>query len=424
MRLLNAKFQAALPDLEPFKMIFADPPDNIGLGYGSCNDRLPSLAYEELLRSILWLSREKCDILWVSFNAAHLPLLGFLVHDFLKEGDWEFKPCVQVFTFGQHNKHDLGNNHRPLWRLMREGTELHPDAIRVPSWRQLHGDKRANPKGRVPGDVIHVEQYTRKTLPLPNLSLEDCQRIMDKIEVGSTDDCWEWQGGKNGRGYGQVRIGGRKGNVYYVTRLLWRLVHGTDPINQLICHTCDNPACCNPAHLFLGTDADNMADKVSKGRQARNKGVLHGCAKLTEEDVLKIYHASGTSASIAKDFGISDSHVRNIKTGKTWSHVTSEHSLSNVFNMPRITGNSKQRRRWHPTQLHEGLYERCVKLSCLPDDSICDLFAGTGTLARVCKATGNPCTLIEMDPDYCRQIALEHDLQHVWSDRYNEWRSK
>lgn len=247
MRLLNAKFQAALPDLEPFKMIFADPPDNIGLSYGSCNDRLPSLAYEELLRSILWLSREKCDILWVSFNAAHLPLLGFLVHDFLKEGGWEFKPCVQVFTFGQHNKHDLGNNHRPLWRLMREGTELHPDAIRVPSWRQLHGDKRANPKGRVPGDV---------------------------------------------------------------------------------------------------------------------------------------------------------------------------------YDFPRVVGNSKQRRRWHPTQLHEGLYERCVKLSCLPDDSICDLFAGTGTLARVCKATGNPCTLIEMDPDYCRQIALEHDLQHVWSDRYNEWRSK
>jgi hypothetical protein len=228
-------------------MIFADPPDNIGLGYDACNDKLSRRDYHRLLQDILDFSREKCEILWISFNAVHLPLMGRLVDDFVDFWDgWEFKPGVQVFTFGQHNKHDLGNNHRPLWRLMHKDAELYPDAIRVPSWRQLHGDKRANPKGRVPGDV---------------------------------------------------------------------------------------------------------------------------------------------------------------------------------FDFPRVVGNSKQRRRWHPTQLHEGLYERCVKLSCSPDDSICDIFAGTGTLGRVCKETGNPCTLIEMDSNYCEKIALEHDLQYVSDGPWDEWKT-
>jgi DNA modification methylase len=95
-----------------------------------------------------------------------------------------------------------------------------------------------------------------------------------------------------------------------------------------------------------------------------------------------------------------------------------------VFDFPRVVGNSKQRRRWHPTQLHKGLYERCVKLSCSPDDSVCDIFAGTGTLGRVCKHTGNPCTLVEMDPNYCEKIALEHDLQRIQVDRWVEWQAK
>jgi site-specific DNA-methyltransferase (adenine-specific) len=94
-----------------------------------------------------------------------------------------------------------------------------------------------------------------------------------------------------------------------------------------------------------------------------------------------------------------------------------------VFDFPRVVGNSKQRRPWHPTQLHEGLYERCVKLSCAPDDTVCDIFAGTGTLARVCQVTGNPCTLIEMDSAYCKEIALEHDLHSVHSVFWDEWKS-
>ncbi|MHC4704020.1 MAG: DNA methyltransferase [Planctomycetota bacterium] len=238
-----------LSKLGRFKMIFADPPDNIGLGYNDYTDKVSQKQYTRLLQDILNLGMARCDILWLSFNARHLPIMGTLVDDVLYFTDeWEFKAGVQIFTFGQHNKHDLGNNHRPLWRLMKKDAVIYPDAIRVPSWRQLNGDKRANPKGRVPGDV---------------------------------------------------------------------------------------------------------------------------------------------------------------------------------FDFPRVVGNSKQRRKWHPTQLHEGLYERCVKLSCCADDKACDIFAGTGTLARVCEPLGISSTLVEMDLDYCKEIVKEHDLQVYTDEWFNvSWRSK
>jgi DNA modification methylase len=82
-----------------------------------------------------------------------------------------------------------------------------------------------------------------------------------------------------------------------------------------------------------------------------------------------------------------------------------------VFNFTRVVGNSKQRRPWHPTQLNEGLVERCIKLTTPPGESVLDPFGGTGTTLRVCKRTGNPCTLIELDAGYCAKIAKEHDMK-------------
>jgi site-specific DNA-methyltransferase (adenine-specific) len=146
---------------------------------------------------------------------------------------------VQIYTFGQHNHHDLGGGHRPLIRITQENVELYPDAIRVPSWRQEHGDKRADPRGRVPSDI---------------------------------------------------------------------------------------------------------------------------------------------------------------------------------FDFPRVTGNSKQRRKWHVTQLHEGLVERCLKLSCKQYDTVVDPFAGSGTTLRVCKRLGLACTTSDMDQGYCEKIAEENGLQPAISD--------
>jgi site-specific DNA-methyltransferase (adenine-specific) len=233
--LLNMDCLQAMREMRRVRMIFADPPDNIHLGYAAYDDDMPADDYREFLSRVVQGAALKCDVFWMSYNARHTYMVGEIVAKFLRAWSpaWEAKACVQTFTFGQYNKHDLGNNHRPLLRLMRAGTKLRPEAVKVPSWRQLHGDKRAAPGGRVPGDV---------------------------------------------------------------------------------------------------------------------------------------------------------------------------------FDFPRVTGNSRQRRAWHPTQLHEDLYERCIKLCCEPGDTVCDLFAGTGTLARVVDWCEVNALMVEIDLGYCEEIADEHGL--------------
>lgn len=216
-----------------FRMVFADPPDNINLGYKGFKDKSDETSYRHMLTEILYGSARISDILWLSFNPIHIPVVGSLTCDFLgTHHDWEFKACVQTFTFGQHNHKDLGIGHRPLYRYKRKGTEIYPDAIRVPSWRQLNGDKRADSRGRVPLDV---------------------------------------------------------------------------------------------------------------------------------------------------------------------------------FDFPRVTGNSKQRRSFSPTQLHEGLYERCIKLCCKPGDVVVDLFAGSGTLGRVAPRCGVHPIMVEISRETCDSILSDQN---------------
>lgn len=89
-----------------------------------------------------------------------------------------------------------------------------------------------------------------------------------------TADCWEWQGSRNARGYGQIRKDGR---YIYAHRAAYELTHGSIPEGLCICHHCDNPPCCNPDHLFAGTMADNMHDRDAKGRNGsyKNRGKSH-----------------------------------------------------------------------------------------------------------------------------------------------------
>ncbi len=220
---------------ELYTTIFADPPDGIGLKYNSYYDGTPNKVYINMLKS--WFNQFifRAHTVWFSYNSRWTFEVGKIVADLLSNNPGlEAKPCVQVFTFGQHNQYDLGNNHRPLLRLRWFSAPLYPDAIRVPSWRQTHGDKRADPRGRVPGDV---------------------------------------------------------------------------------------------------------------------------------------------------------------------------------FDMPRVTGNSKERRKWHPTQLKEALVERCLKLTTAEGGTVLDPFAGTGTTLRVCKRLNMNCTLIECDSFYCGKIAEEHNME-------------
>lgn len=228
--------------------IFADPFDNISLGYDEYEDNMPEFEYIEWLRAMFFRLVNLADTTFVSFNARWMTPVGCILDDLLKwRPELHVKWLVQGFTFGQHNKNDHGNNFRPIIRIMGPDAKLYPDAVRVESWRMKNGDKRANPNGKVPGDV--------------------------------------------------------------------------------------------------------------------------------------------------------------------W--------FSDFLDYARVTGNSKQRRKWNPTQLHEGLVEDCLLMTTPSGGTVFDPFAGTGTTLRVCKANGWSCITSDISRNYCERIAVEHELQQVQENRWS-----
>lgn len=237
-RLFHGDCIELLPRLGAFDCVFADVPDNIGRDYNEYDDNLPDAKYLSFIERVIWRAAAITPVLWLSFNSRWTLEFADIFTRVSKVEEMEFKPCVQTFTFGTQQTKDLKNCHRPLWRLMRKGAPLYPDQAREQTWRLLNGDKRADPRGAVPGD--------------------------------------------------------------------W---HDT------------------------------------------------------------------------------------------------------VFDVPRVVGNSKQKRRWHDNQLNEELVARCLKLTTKPGDSVCDPFGGTGTTLRVCEKLGRRATLIELDGTYCREIAHENGIE-------------
>lgn len=136
-----------------------------------------------------------------------------------------------------------------------------------------------------------------------------------RIVVNAETGCWEW-GGANTKGYGRVEIAYK---WFFVHRLVWWLFFGHIPRRLEVLHACDNPPCCNPAHLFLGTQDDNVRDMVMKCRQVQ--GERNGKAKLTADDIRAIRAESGTCTAIAKKWSISIGAVSKIRLRTSWSHI-------------------------------------------------------------------------------------------------------
>lgn len=160
-------------------------------------------------------------------------------------------------------------------------------------------------------------------------------RLSEKI-TSSPSGCWEWQGAVNVKGYGVLYMKNYDWSerVVSVHRLVYRLCVAVLPEGVCVCHSCDNPKCVRPDHLFLGTLEDNVADKVSKNRQARGssvrtnhshlKGTAVVTAKLNDKSVMDIRRraAEGESGrSIAKRFNVSPVTVSSIVLGRSWKHL-------------------------------------------------------------------------------------------------------
>lgn len=141
---------------------------------------------------------------------------------------------------------------------------------------------------------------------------------LNKTETG----CWEFSGSRCSDGYGRLIFQGRKLTAH---RLAYELAHGQIPDGMAVCHRCDNPSCANPDHLFLGTQRENIADRVRKGRNGNHKGTRNGRAKLSEIDVIDIrrLHSSGnvTKAELANKYCVSDVLIGLVVRKKAWSHV-------------------------------------------------------------------------------------------------------
>lgn len=130
---------------------------------------------------------------------------------------------------------------------------------------------------------------------------------------GDPDACWPWTGGVNRDGYGNAWAGGR---CWKAHRIAWTLANGAIPSGLQVLHHCDNPPCCNPAHLFLGTHADNMADMVRKGRDGRRRLDEAIVARARE-----LYASGWTFQAIADRYGVSRSGAFYAIKGQTWRHV-------------------------------------------------------------------------------------------------------
>lgn len=152
--------------------------------------------------------------------------------------------------------------------------------------------------------------------PIPELTPKQQARFWSRVDVRGPDDCWPWLRGGS-KGYGQFGIAS---GAFYAHRIAMAL-YGRDPVELFACHTCDNRPCCNPAHLFAGNHADNMADMIAKSRQDAPQGETHGMAKLNDADIPAIRADPRTHRAIAADYGVSSVTVHHIKRRKTWRHV-------------------------------------------------------------------------------------------------------
>jgi len=139
--------------------------------------------------------------------------------------------------------------------------------------------------------------------------------LLSCCTINKETGCVEWQKARS-NDYGKVTINYRQERAH---RISYEINIGPIPDGMFVLHHCDNPPCINPDHLFLGTQADNCADMANKDRSTR--GERNPQAKLTGEDVTSIREMNGSNIQIAKNFGVCQATISNIKARRSWKHM-------------------------------------------------------------------------------------------------------
>lgn len=143
-------------------------------------------------------------------------------------------------------------------------------------------------------------------------------RYWPKVSRAADHDCWQWAAkAKHPYGYGRMTAG--RGVQLKAHQIGWALANGPIPEGMSVLHECDNPGCCNPAHLFLGDQGANMRDAKRKGRMSKppvHKGASHHLAKLSDEQVVSIKNDARPAPAVAAEYGISTKTVYRVRWGK------------------------------------------------------------------------------------------------------------
>lgn len=154
------------------------------------------------------------------------------------------------------------------------------------------------------------------------------QRFWSKVAIGEPDECWLWTKSRFPKGYGQFRVRPAPASPQKASRVAWALSNRRPvPDGLFVCHRCDNPPCCNPNHLFLGTGRDNMRDCIEKGRAGVCSpefvaGLVERQRRLSDDQLRKavLRNAGGESCrSIARDMGVAHTTITRLINGEQWA---------------------------------------------------------------------------------------------------------
>lgn len=183
---------------------------------------------------------------------------------------------------------------------------------------------------------------TGRLLTRDELTDADVERFESRVDRSAGPDaCHLWTAARTTDGYGHMWVGGRR--KVRAHRVAYVLAYGVTPAGLVVRHRCDNPPCCNPAHLTLGSIRDNVHDTVERGRHVPCPGESHGRAKLTEADVNAMRRRARAGAKyvdLAAEYGVSDAVARDAVTGRKWKSASE----------PPVVEVRCQKRPWTPAE--------------------------------------------------------------------------